>query len=304
MGACGRIGFDGSFGGRLGVEAPLSDAPSDSNDLESTGADIPMDGSITDEAATDAGGTVLIDMSTDSSMDMVDAGSTDTPTENAEPSPEPPADAMSPDATLDGIVPVDGGVGTGLFLRDTFTDPDGTELQWHNPDVGVWGSWSVQGGPTQLAILQNNAVTPGSVGMPVVYRNVTDPPSADYFFGAIVRFAQSNGSSVILRLRVQNNGSFYEASVDPTGAVAVRIVARRTETSRTTCLAPVVVGSYGRFELQASGSAIAVFYDSNELAGCASSDTQNTSPGRVEFELLAESLATDVVLDDVAAGEL
>lgn len=103
------------------------------------------------------------------------------------------------------------------FLSDTFTDPDGTLLTAHAPDVG--GAWS--GGSGGMQVL-GNALTMTAGGGYETYVNAAVPATADYSVEALLKVVSpgvGNGLGVQGRIVVATTGDGYYWSYYPNAGV-------------------------------------------------------------------------------------
>lgn len=117
-----------------------------------------------------------------------------------------------------------------LFVYDTFTGPNGTDLESHTPDTGgVWTRIRGRG-----MVLDANEAQSDKTKSNDVYHNAATPPSADYVVGLTVMFGSGNSD---------NYAELYARMVGTSGYAAFINAAGSWNITRYTSGTPTVLAS-------------------------------------------------------------
>lgn len=162
------------------------------------------------------------------------------------------------------------------FLRDTFTDADGTTLASHDPDIGLAGSWALWG-TTETASVVGDSLRATNASNRPVYRNSTTPGTVDYGVGTTAIFnSTTNDYRVTLFARVSASGSdYYYAEIRGDGDLELgKSVAGLTTTLKTGMIT-ITAGTEYRIRLQAYDTQKTLLINGNVVL----SDPDNTVTG-------------------------
>jgi hypothetical protein len=186
-----------------------------------------------------------------------------------------------------------------LFVRDTFTGPNGTSLESHAPDTG--GAWTRVRG--RGIILDANTATPDKTGGRDVYRNAAAAPAADYVVGITATFGSGN-SEVYVELYARMVGtSGYATYIGSDGSWAVIRYTGGTPTvlasGITTALNPVGQPNEILFQVTSSSKRLIV----NGVVVGTTTDNTHTAAGTVGFGL-STNIKGDAVADNFYASTL
>lgn len=188
------------------------------------------------------------------------------------------------------------------YFSDTFTDPDGTALSAHTPDIGT--SWTIPFGSD--GVIESDEVTNASfAGCLAIASN--PPSSADYQVSATVFANGGTGGNAYLLLRDDGSGGNHYAAgwTDSASEWQIGVVASTSFTSLgSSSTNPLTDPSSHDLIFAAVGGALSLSVDGTVLV--AVTDSTYTAIGEAGLELngLIETwLSFDTfVVEDVGGG--